>query len=65
MYAVAGYATVYVYYAYPANIRPRVSQMLVLPPFQRQGLGAQLLSAINKYYIPQSNVLDITGNSKV
>ncbi|KAG7164503.1 Histone acetyltransferase type B catalytic subunit-like 2, partial [Homarus americanus] len=34
-YAYTGYTTVYEYYAYPANIRPRISQMLVLPPFQR------------------------------
>lgn len=60
VYAVCGYSTVYEYYAYPVNIRPRISQMLVLPPFQRMGLGAQLLCSIYKHYIPQSNVLDIT-----
>lgn len=59
-YAVCGYSTVYEYYAYPVNIRPRISQMLILPPFQRMGLGAQLLCSIYKHYIPQSNVLDIT-----
>ena len=26
-FSIAGYATVYQYYAYPANIRPRVSQV--------------------------------------
>ena len=26
--------------------RPRISQMLVLPPFQRRGLGAQLLNTV-------------------
>ena len=26
-YSIAGFATVYQYYAYPANIRPRVSQV--------------------------------------
>ena len=61
-YAVCGYSTIYEYYAYPVNIRPRISQMLIFPPFQRMGLGAQLLCAIYKHYIPQSSVLDITGN---
>ena len=36
-YALAGYATVYNFFAYPDHIRPRISQILVLPPFQRMG----------------------------
>ncbi|KAJ9589576.1 hypothetical protein L9F63_017214 [Diploptera punctata] len=59
-YAIAGYATVYEYYAYPNNIRPRISQVLVLPPFQRLGLGAELLDCLYKYYITHPKVLDIT-----
>lgn len=61
MYAIAGYATVYQYYAYPKNIRPRISQMLVLPPFQRQGIGANLLRTIYNQYLGMDEVLDITG----
>lgn len=59
-YAVAGYATVYEYYAYPDNTRPRISQMLVLPPYQRIGLGAQLLDNIYRHYASQPRVVDIT-----
>lgn len=59
-YAIAGYATVYEYYAYPDNTRPRISQMLVLPPFQRIGVGLQLLDKIYRYYISQPRVVDIT-----
>ncbi|XP_069978242.1 histone acetyltransferase type B catalytic subunit isoform X1 [Penaeus vannamei] len=59
-YAVAGYTTVYEYYAYPANIRPRISQMLVLPPFQRLGLGAQMLDIIYNHYKNNAKVTDIT-----
>ncbi|XP_067004965.1 histone acetyltransferase type B catalytic subunit isoform X2 [Anabrus simplex] len=62
-YAITGYATVYEYYAYPLNMRPRIGQMLILPPFQRRGLGCQLLSAIYQYYIPSPNVIDITVES--
>jgi len=59
-YAFAGYTTVYQYYAYPANIRPRVSQMLVLPPFQRRGIGAKMLDVVQQYYWGNEKVVDIT-----
>lgn len=59
-YAIAGYITVFQYYAYPENMRPRISQMLVLPPFQRQGLGAKLLHAVSKHYWSIPKVVDIT-----
>lgn len=62
MYAVAGYATVYEYFAYPQNLRPRVSQMLILPPFQRRGLGTELLRNVFDFYRGQKGVVDITGN---
>ncbi|XP_034249338.1 histone acetyltransferase type B catalytic subunit [Thrips palmi] len=60
LYAIAGYATVYDYYAYPENKRPRISQFLVLPPFQRQGIGANLLRTIYNRYMGNAKVLDIT-----
>nr|CAG4634801.1 EOG090X06NC [Alona affinis] len=59
-YAVCGYATVYLYFAYPNKTRPRVSQFLVLPPFQRMGLGAELLNVIYRSFLKDSNILDIT-----
>lgn len=43
MYAISGYTTIYLYYAYPDNVRPRISQMLVLPPFQKLGIGTKLI----------------------
>ena len=51
-YAVAGYLTVYQYYAYGREVnmkRPRISQMLVLPRYQRQGLGSQLLDTVYRW----------------
>jgi len=62
-YAVAGYLTAYEYYAYgrEKNMkRPRISQMLVLPPYQRQGLGASLLNTLYRNYVADSAVVDIT-----
>lgn len=62
-YAFTGYTTIYEYYAYPANVRPRISQMLVLPPFQRMGLGAEMLNTIYSNYQSDARVLDITGEA--
>lgn len=56
-----GYATVYRYYAYPDKTRPRVSQMLLLPPYRRNGLGTTLLQSIYDYYKKQPSTLDITA----
>ncbi|KAL4228701.1 histone acetyltransferase 1 [Mactra antiquata] len=60
MYAIAGYMTVYKYYAYPCSNRPRISQVLVLPPFQKQGHGAQLLQTFYNSCYGDSDILDIT-----
>lgn len=57
----AGYATVYRYYAYPDKTRPRVSQMILLPPYRRNGLGTTLLQSIYDYYLKQPATLDITA----
>ncbi|CAH3154645.1 unnamed protein product [Pocillopora meandrina] len=60
LYSLVGYMTVYQYYAYPDKIRPRISQMLILPPFKRQGHGAQMLQTVDRFYIKDPQVLDIT-----
>ena len=51
-YTTVGYLTVYEYYAYGRETnkkRPRVAQMLVLPPFQvlQEFIGAGLFSDSN------------------
>ncbi|CAG5135859.1 unnamed protein product, partial [Candidula unifasciata] len=59
-YAAAGYMTVYNFYAYPSRIRPRISQVLVLPPFQKLGLGARLIQTFYNLCYSRPEVLDIT-----
>lgn len=59
-YASVGFSTVYQYYAYPNHTRPRIAQILILPPFQNIGLGAHLLRAMYVNYISRSEVKDIT-----
>lgn len=52
-YATVGFATVYRYYAYPCHMRPRISQVLTLPPFRKLGVCAELLQVpyTNIYYV--------------
>ncbi|XP_034836050.1 histone acetyltransferase type B catalytic subunit [Maniola hyperantus] len=59
-YAVSAYATVYRYYAYPRHTRPRISQVLTLPPYRKMGICANLLQAIYSHFILHSEVVDIT-----
>lgn len=59
-YTFCGYCTVYKYWAYPDKQRPRVSQILILPPFQKKGLGSRLLQTVYNYYLSRSDVVDIT-----
>lgn len=57
--AQRGFCTVYRFFSYPDRQRLRVSQVLVLPPFQRQGVGRALLEAV--YALADShNALDVT-----
>ena len=42
---LAGFMTVYNFYAHPLSARPRVAQVLVLPPYQGAGVGKRLLRA--------------------
>jgi histone acetyltransferase 1 len=59
-FAFVGYMTVYNYFAYPECIRPRISQVLVLPPFQRQGHCARLIQCFYNRCYTQTQVVDVT-----
>ncbi|KAK9866385.1 hypothetical protein WJX84_011581 [Apatococcus fuscideae] len=56
---VVGFCTVYNYYAWPDRKRLRLSQVLVWPPFQRQGLGRLLLQSVYTL-ADQVNCVDVT-----
>ena len=50
------------FFCYPDRVRMRVSQVLVLPPFQRQGVGRALLEAV--YAMADTrHALDVTVSS--
>ena len=44
------YATVYEAHISAVKFRAKISQVLVLPPYQKQGLGSQLYRGIYDYY---------------
>ena len=52
--------TAYNFFAYPDNIRQRISQVFVFPPFQRQGHGERLLKIFNNLAIANNRVKDVT-----
>ncbi|CAL5413237.1 unnamed protein product [Camellia sinensis] len=43
-----GFAAIYHFYHYPDSLRLRLSQIFVLPPYQRKGYGRHLLEVIRK-----------------
>uniref|UniRef100_A0A2C9GV91 Histone acetyltransferase type B catalytic subunit n=1 Tax=Anopheles dirus TaxID=7168 RepID=A0A2C9GV91_9DIPT len=60
-YATVGYVSVYQYYSYPNKVRPRVSQILILPPFQKLGIATRLIKHTTyEYFRKKENVTDIT-----
>ncbi|RUS88450.1 hypothetical protein EGW08_003787 [Elysia chlorotica] len=59
-YALAGYMTTYNFFAYPERVRPRISQVLILPPFQKMGLCARLVQTFYNVCYSRGEVLDIT-----
>lgn len=54
LWETAGFTTVYRFYSYPDSERARLSQILVLPPYQRQGLGGKMLEAVRKLALDRS-----------
>ncbi|TGZ37481.1 hypothetical protein CRM22_011330 [Opisthorchis felineus] len=59
-YAFIGYMTIFKFYAYPANLRPRLSQVLILPPFRNNGHATELLQTFYRDFVHVPNVRDIT-----
>ncbi|KAL8093977.1 histone acetyltransferase type B catalytic subunit [Apium graveolens] len=54
-----GFAALYRFYHYPGSERLRLSQILVLPPFQRKGYGRLLLEGLNVVAV-SDNAYDLT-----
>lgn len=54
-----GFAALYRFYHYPDSSRLRISQILVLPPYQHKGYGRYLLEVLNDVAISE-DVYDLT-----
>ncbi|KAJ3006270.1 histone acetyltransferase 1 [Thoreauomyces humboldtii] len=63
-WAIVGFMTYYPFFSYqPGSLdekRNRISQFLILPPFQRRGHGGKLYSTMFKIFLNQPDVLQIT-----
>ncbi|KAI9501453.1 acyl-CoA N-acyltransferase [Coemansia spiralis] len=59
-YSLVGYCTMYQFYHWPDMKRPRISQFLVLPPFQGQGHGSQLYRYIHTLVRQTPEYTDLT-----
>lgn len=57
-HVIVGFATTFEFFAWPDRSRLRLSQLLVLPPHQRRGIGGALLEAVH-LTAEQRNALDV------
>ncbi|OII74441.1 hypothetical protein cand_005410 [Cryptosporidium andersoni] len=58
-YLATGLMTTYSFFAIP-KIRLRISQFLILPQFQGQGIGLQILKHIYNIALQDDNIMEIT-----
>ncbi|ORX72605.1 histone acetyltransferase type B catalytic subunit [Linderina pennispora] len=59
-YSLVGYCTMYEFFHWPDSKRPRISQFLVLPPFQGQGHGSELYRYIYGMVKASPQYVDLT-----
>ncbi|KAF9448901.1 histone acetyltransferase type B [Macrolepiota fuliginosa MF-IS2] len=59
-YHFVGYSSLYSFYHFPEKTRLRLSQFVILPPYQKQGLGSQLYKAIYQYVLSKPSVAELT-----
>eukprot|EP00299_Pterocystis_sp_00344_P002939 c1332_g1_i1.p1 GENE.c1332_g1_i1~~c1332_g1_i1.p1 ORF type:complete len:398 (+),score=104.52 c1332_g1_i1:59-1195(+) len=58
-YSFVGFTTVYNFFAYPEHSRKRISQFVILPPFQRQGHGYRFLSTVHSLSLMDKNCIEL------
>jgi histone acetyltransferase 1 len=63
-YSFVGYCTLYRYFFFdnsdPDLLRVRLSQFIILPPYQREGHGSRFYDVIMQYYLGVPEVREIT-----
>ncbi|KAJ6620254.1 acyl-CoA N-acyltransferase [Mycena sp. CBHHK59/15] len=59
-YHFVGYSSLYPFYCFPERVRMRLSQFVILPPYQRYGHGSELYTAMYQYVLSQPNIAELT-----
>lgn len=59
-YHFVGYTSLYNFWFYPDRTRLRLSQFIILPPYQGQGHGAELYNEVVKIALSKDNVSELT-----
>ncbi|TFK27427.1 histone acetyltransferase type B catalytic subunit [Coprinopsis marcescibilis] len=59
-YHFMGYTSLYPFYCYPEKVRLRLSQFVILSPYQRGGHGSELYRAVYNYVLSQPNIAELT-----
>jgi len=59
-YAFVGFLTFYIFYRETSMYRCRISQNIIIPPYQRKGLGSKLLEKVYESYIQDPNCYEFT-----
>jgi len=57
---LVGFTTLYRFYAYPEHERLRLSQFLILPPFQKCGHGSRLLHVLHNEALRRPKCISLT-----
>ncbi|TFK34824.1 acyl-CoA N-acyltransferase [Crucibulum laeve] len=59
-YHFVGYSSLYQFYCFPEKVRMRLSQFVILTPYQRNGHGSELYKAIYQYVLSQPSIAELT-----
>ena len=59
-YHFVGFTSLYRFWCWPGKTRLRLSQFLVLPPYQRQGHGAELYNTVFGRMLDDNDVCELT-----
>ncbi|KAF8590494.1 histone acetyltransferase type B catalytic subunit [Ramaria rubella] len=60
VYHFVGYSSLYPFWCWPDKIRLRLSQFVILTPYQRHGHGSDLYNALYNYLLTRDDVLELT-----
>nr|GAT53690.1 histone acetyltransferase type B catalytic subunit [Mycena chlorophos] len=59
-YHFVGYSALYPFYCFPDRVRLRLSQFVILSPYQRGGHGSELYTAIYQHILKQPSIAELT-----